>query len=110
VFALTGDFVYLTNDLGLFGDGYFVKQDVRWTAEDRAALTAHLRDRGIKVVIHKWQPSEAIQDAVRAGGARLVVLEAGDPGIVRDGALASDGLQQILRDDLEAVVSGLKGP
>jgi hypothetical protein len=96
--------------MGLLVDGYFIKQDVRWTPQDLAGLTRHLREHGIKVVLHKWQPSEAIQDAVRAGGARLVVLEAGDPGIVRDGALASDGLQQILRDDLEAVVSGLKGP
>ena len=105
VFALTGDFVYLTNDLGLFVDGYFIKQDVRWTADDLANLTQHLRDRGIEVVIHRWLPSEEIQSAVRAGGAELVVLDAGDPGIVEDRALAADGLQRILRNDLEAVVT-----
>ncbi len=38
VFALTSDFVYLTNDMGLYVDGYFVKQDVRWTDADLAAL------------------------------------------------------------------------
>src|SRR6185369_8610977 len=64
VFALTGDFVYLTNDMGLFVDGYFIKQDVRWTASDLSSLTKHLKDNGIKVVLHKWQPSEAIQNAV----------------------------------------------
>jgi len=107
VFALTGDFVYLTNDMGLFVDGYFIKQDVRWTASDLSSLTKHLKDNGIKVVLHKWQPSEAIQNAVKAGGATLVVLETGDPGIVVDRQLARDGLQQILRKNLESVHAAL---
>ena len=107
VFALTGDFVYLTNDMGLFVDGYFIKQDVRWTESDLSALTKHLKDNGIKVVLHKWQPSDAIQNAVKAGGAKLVVLETGDPGIVVDRQLARDGLQQILRKNLEAVYAAL---
>ena len=110
VFALTSDFVYLTNDMGLFVDGYFVKQDVRWTEADLAALTKHLRDNGIKVVIHKWQPSEAIQNAVSAAGAKLVVLDAGDPGVVVDRMLAPDGLQQILRKNLEAIVTAANRP
>jgi ABC-type Zn uptake system ZnuABC Zn-binding protein ZnuA len=105
VFALTSDFVYLTNDMGLYVDGYFIKQDVRWTDADFAALTKHLRDNAIRVVLHKWQPSEAIQNAVRAAGAELVVLDAGDPGVIADRALAPDGLQQILRKNLEAIVA-----
>ena len=108
VFALTGDFIYLTNDMGLYVDGYFIKQDVRWTDADLSALTKHLRDNAIKVVIHKWQPSEAIQNAVRAAGAKLVVLETGDPGVVVDRALAKDGLQQILRKNLEAIVAAAR--
>jgi ABC-type Zn uptake system ZnuABC Zn-binding protein ZnuA len=110
VFALTGDFVYLTNDLGLFVDGYFVKQDVRWTADDLANLTRHLREHGIRVVLHRWQPSEAIQEAVRAGGATLVVLETGDPGIVVDRALAADGLQQILKGNLHTLAEAFAKP
>jgi len=105
VFALTGDFVYLTNDMGLLVDGYFIKQDVRWTDAELAMLTKHLRDNDIKVVLHKWLPSEAIQSAVRAAGAKLVVLDAGDPGVVVDRALAPDGLQQILRKNLDAIVA-----
>jgi ABC-type Zn uptake system ZnuABC Zn-binding protein ZnuA len=105
VFALTGDFVYLTNDMGLYVDGYFIKQDVHWTEADLAMLTQHLREHGIKVVLHEWMPSEAIQAAVREGGAKLVVLEAGDPGVVVERALAPDGLQQILRRNLDAVVA-----
>lgn len=103
VFALTGDFVYLTNDLGLFVDGYFIKQDVRWTESDLAALTKHLRDNGIEIVLHEWEPSEAIRNAVTAAGAKLVVLDTGDPGVVVEGALAPDGLQQILEKNLEAI-------
>jgi ABC-type Zn uptake system ZnuABC Zn-binding protein ZnuA len=110
VFALTGDFVYLTNDLGLYVDGYFIKQDVRWTADDLANLTRHLKERGIKVVIHKWLPSEAIQSAVRAADAELVVLDAGDPGIVVDRALAPDGLQQVLKNNLESVAAAFAKP
>jgi ABC-type Zn uptake system ZnuABC Zn-binding protein ZnuA len=105
VFALTGDFVYLTNDMGLLVDGYFIKQDVRWTGAELAMLTQHLRDNDIKVVLHKWLPSEAIQDAVRAAGAKVVVLDAGDPGVVVDRVLAPDGLQQILRKNLDAIVA-----
>jgi ABC-type Zn uptake system ZnuABC Zn-binding protein ZnuA len=103
VFALTGDFVYLTNDMGLYVDGYFIKQDVRWTETDLAMLTRYLREHDIKIVLHEWEPSEAIQSAVRAGGAKLVVLDSGDRGIVIDGALAPDGLQQILRKNLDAI-------
>jgi ABC-type Zn uptake system ZnuABC Zn-binding protein ZnuA len=105
VFALTGDFVYLTNDMGLFVDGYFIKQDVRWTETDFAALTEHLRDHDIKVVLHEWEPSEAIQNAVRAAGAKLVVLDSGDPGVVVDRALVPDGLQLLLRKNLDAIVA-----
>jgi ABC-type Zn uptake system ZnuABC Zn-binding protein ZnuA len=110
VFALTGDFVYLTNDLGLFVDGYFIKQDVRWTADDLANLTRHLRERSIKVVIHRWSPNEAIQAAVRAAGAELVVLDPGDPGIVVDRALAADGLQQVLKSNLESIAAAFAKP
>jgi ABC-type Zn uptake system ZnuABC Zn-binding protein ZnuA len=110
VFALTGDFVYLTNDLGLYVDGYFIKQDVRWTADDLANLARHLRDRGIKVVIHRWLPSDAIHDAVRSAGAELVVLDAGDPGIVVDRALAPDGLQRILKSNLDNIAAAFARP
>jgi len=107
VFALTGDFVYLTNDMGLYVDGYFIKQDIRWTEADLDFLTRHLRQREIKVVIHKWMPSDAILAAVSAAGAELVVLDTGDPGMVENRQLVADGLQQILRKNLDAVYSAL---
>jgi ABC-type Zn uptake system ZnuABC Zn-binding protein ZnuA len=110
VFALTGDFIYLTSDMGLLVDGYLIKQDAQWTPEELAALTQHLREHQIKVVLHRWLPGEAIQAAVRAGGASLVVLDAGDPGIVVDGALAPDGLQRILRGNFAAIEQALRAP
>lgn len=110
VFALTGDFVYFTNDLGLFVDGYFIKQDVRWTEADLAALTKHLRDAEIRVVLHKWQPSEAIQAAIAVAGAKLVVLDAADPGVVVERSLATDGLFQTLRNNLDALTAAFAAP
>jgi len=107
VFALTGDFVYLTNDMGLYVDGYFIKQDIRWTETDLSMLTSHLQQRGIKVVIHKWIPSDAIQKAVSDAGAELVVLDSGDPGMVENRRLVVDGLQQILKNNLDALYSAL---
>ncbi len=108
VFALTGDFVYLTNDMGLYVDGYFIKQDIRWNETDLEMLTNHLTQRDIRVVIHKWLPSDAIQSAVSEAGATLVVLDSGDPGMVEDRQLVTDGLQQILRKNLGAVYSALR--
>jgi hypothetical protein len=68
-------------------------------------LTKHLREHDIKIVLHEWEPSEAIQNAIRAAGAKLVVLDGGDPGIVVERALVKDGLQQILRKNLDAIVA-----
>ena len=107
VFALSSDFVYLTNDMGLYVDGYFVKQDIRWTDDDLANLTRHLEDHGVRVVIHKWMPREEIRAAIAAAGASLVVLQTGDPGIVDGDALAPDGLQRILKSNLEMLTSAL---
>ena len=107
VFALANEFVYLTNDMGLFVDGYFLKQDIDWTRQDLDKLTAHLKSRKISVVLHKWEPSEAIQNAVTAAGASIVVLDTADPGISVDRQLAPTGYQQILRSNLEKVVQAL---
>lgn len=75
LYALADEFAYLARDLGLFVAGYFVKQDLDWTADDLEALTRRLEAGDIGVVVHKWEPSEAIQQAVSAAGARLVVLD-----------------------------------
>ena len=107
VFALSGDFVYLTNDMGLYVDGYFIKQDIYWTDSDLSALTERLSSRGIRVVIHRWLPNDAIQDAISSAGAELVVLDTADPGVVDGDTLAVDGLRQILESNLNAIHSAL---
>ena len=108
VFALANEFVYLTNDMGLYVDGYFLKQDIDWTDEDLESLTAHLKSREIKVVLHKWEPSEAIQQAVTAADANIVVLDTADPGLTADRQLMPTGYQQILRSNLEKLLQALK--
>jgi len=74
VFSLSPDFVYLTADLGLLVDGYFLKQEIEWTPADFEAFTSHLKSRGIRVVIHKRDPGGAVRKAIGAAGAKLVVL------------------------------------
>ncbi len=108
LFGLAAELVYLAVDTGLFVDGYFVRQDVDWTPADLAALTRYLKSHAIKVVVHKWEPAQPIQDAIRAGGARLVVIRTGDEGVKRDGLLSADSYLEDLRFDLDALYGAMK--
>jgi ABC-type Zn uptake system ZnuABC Zn-binding protein ZnuA len=101
VYALTDEFVYLTSDIGLFVEDYFVKQDIDWTTEDYSKLTTALRDSGVKVVIHKWEPSAEITKAVTDAGATLVVLDT-----LETTANFKEGLQQ----NLDKLISALQAP
>ena len=107
VYALGGGLVYLTNDMGIFVDGYFLKQDINWTDADAAALSKYLKDHGIRVVIHQWEPSDAIKAAIEKGGAKLVVLDVGDGGIVESGHLVPDGYTRVLRSNLDKLYQAL---
>jgi len=107
VAALAPEFVYLTNDFGVYVDGYFLKQDVDWTEEDVSAFEAYLRDRGIRVVIHKWEPEAPIRAAIDAAGARLVVLDPIDLGLVEGERLVAEGFVRSLRANLESLYSTL---
>ena len=49
VFALAPEFIYLTSDMGLFVDGYFLKQDINWTDEDVENFESYLEDNDIEV-------------------------------------------------------------
>ncbi|MES2605032.1 MAG: zinc ABC transporter substrate-binding protein [Pseudomonadota bacterium] len=75
VYALTDQFVYLTSDVGIFVDDYFVKQDIDWTTSDYTALTTSLEKAGITVVLHQWEPSTEIKQAIEDAGAHLLVLD-----------------------------------
>ena len=105
LFALANEFAYLVADMGLFVDGWFTRQDVDWTAADYAGLTKHLKDRGLKTVVHKWKPDAKVEAAVTAAGARLVVLDAGDAE--RESPLPADGYQTLLASNLEVLAKAL---
>lgn len=107
VFSLAPELVYLTNELGLFVDGSFFKQDIDWTEADAQSFENYLRDNRIPVVLHKWEPNELISNAIAAAGARLVVMETLDAGIVEDGQIMDDSYMQLMRQNLEALVQAL---
>jgi ABC-type Zn uptake system ZnuABC Zn-binding protein ZnuA len=109
VYGLGPGLVYLLTDMSVFVDGYFLKQDINWTPDDLASFSRYLKDRDIKVVVHQWDPSDAIKKAVADGGARLVVLDLGDGGIVENGKLAPDGYTRLLRANLDALYRALAG-
>lgn len=102
VYALAEEFVYLFRDLGIFVEGWFVKQDIDWTEEDYRNLTASLRENGTQVVVHKWEPSEEIRAAIAAAGARLVVLDMAET--------ATSGFRESMAGNLEKLVEALLAP
>ena len=109
VFALAEEFDYLLGEMGVFVDGAFTKEDVLWSENDLQAFESYLRDSGIAVVVHKWEPSESIRGAIARAGAKLVILDTGDPGIVMDDRLDAGGYTLVLRNNLEALASAFSG-
>lgn len=104
VFALAPDFVYLTTDLDILVDGYFLKQEIEWTPADFEAFRKHLKERGIRVVIHKRDPGEAIRKAIEAAGARLVVLRTAETFSTQP---PQPSREESYTQDLEANLSAL---
>ncbi|MFA9393656.1 MAG: metal ABC transporter solute-binding protein, Zn/Mn family [Halodesulfovibrio sp.] len=103
VFCLASEFVYLTDDAGIYVDGYMVKQDITWTQEDLHALTKRLKDNDIPVAIHKWMPSEAIKKAISAGGAKLVVLNTLDGASLGGKPLSPDTYLNVMKANFETL-------
>lgn len=104
VFSLADEFVYLLSDLGIYVDGWFIKQDVNWSQADMVALTNYLKSHDIRVVVHKWMPDEKIKAAITQAGATLVVLDTGDPGRVINGAIDPVGYEVLMRANIEALL------
>ncbi len=105
VLSLTDRFAYLTNEAGVFVDGYFLEDDVRWTDADYAGFTRLLREREITRVLHHWEPSEGIMAAIAAAGAKLVILNDGETEPA-PGAPDPRGYQTMLRANLETLHRG----
>ncbi|WP_290921254.1 zinc ABC transporter substrate-binding protein [Halodesulfovibrio sp.] len=103
VFCLASEFVYLTDDAGIYVDGYMVKQDINWNSNDLLALTKRLKENDIPVVLHKWVPSEAIQKAISAGGAKLVVLNPLDGVSFKGKGLLPSTYFDVMKENYEAL-------
>jgi len=101
VFSLAPELVYLISEQNLFVDGSFYKQDIEWTSTDTAALEKHLKNNKIAVVLHKWEPAEPILKAIKAAGAKLVVIETLDAGIVKKGSMLPDSYLTLMEENLE---------
>lgn len=102
VLSLASEPVYLFGEFGVYVDGWFVRQGIDWTDADRAALTHYLREREIRVVIHKWEPDAKIAQAIKDGGARLLILDIGNPGMLAD---AANGYEALLSSNLDALLA-----
>jgi len=109
VFSLADEFVYLFGEMGIFVDGYFTKEDVRWTEDDLAGFENYLATGGASVVVHKWEPNQMIMDAIEHAGAKLLILDSGDPGLETEGRLDPNGYVTILRNDFDALLAALAG-
>lgn len=109
LFALTSDLAYFTADLGLFVDGYFTRQDIEWSPADLAAFRNYLQQHRIKVVLHRWEPSAAIQQAIVAAGAKLLVLRIADTASATNGRIAPAAYIDDLKWNLDAVLTALGG-
>ncbi len=110
VFSLTERFVYLTNEFGIYIEGYFLEDDVRWESADYDKFSALLADRGIRHVLHHWEPNEAVNAAVTRGGAKLLVLddEENSKG-ARPAKPDRRAYQMLLRTSLDVLYRALAG-
>ncbi|WP_240164067.1 hypothetical protein [Pseudomonas allii] len=102
VLSLASEPVYLFGEFGVYVDGWFVRQDIDWTDADRAALTRYLRERDIRVVVHKWAPDARIAQAIEDGGARLLILDSGNPGMLANPA---NSYEALLSTNLDALLA-----
>lgn len=102
VLSLANELVYLFGEFGVYVDGWFVRQDIDWSDADRAALTRYLREREIRVVVHKWAPDSRIAQAIEAGGARLLILDTGNPGLL---ANTANRYETLLSANLDALLA-----
>ncbi|TBU90597.1 metal ABC transporter solute-binding protein, Zn/Mn family [Phytopseudomonas dryadis] len=75
VFSLSNRLDYLVSGLNLDLIGSDDRDDREWDAESLHALTSALQDDDVALVLHHRQPAQPVQDAVKAAGIPLLVLE-----------------------------------
>ena len=74
VVSLSDHFAYLLGSLNLEVLDTDARPDADWTPEALQQLSSRLKDHEVAVVLHHRPPSAAVQTAVTAGGAQLLVL------------------------------------
>lgn len=74
VVSLSDHFAYLLGSLNLEVLDTDARPDADWTPEALQQLSTRLKDNEVAVVLHHRPPSAAVQTAVTAGGAQLLVL------------------------------------
>jgi hypothetical protein len=81
VVSLSDHFGYLVSGLNLELVSTDARPDAEWTADALQQLSERLKENDVALVLHHRKPSDAVNAAVSAGGARLVVLgtDGGDP-------------------------------
>lgn len=107
VFALASELVYMTSELGLFIDGYFLKQDIHWSDQDLSSFTDYLQKNEITTVIHKWRPDEKIVAAIARANAKLVILDTGEKGIKVNKKMAAEGLYTVLSENYQKLFEAM---
>ena len=75
VYSLSNRLDYLVSGLNLDLVSSDSRDDREWDAESLKSLTQALKDDDVALVLHHRQPSQAVQDAVKAAGIPLLVLE-----------------------------------
>lgn len=100
VIAMTGAFIYLTDNFNIEVVDYFLKPEIDWTPADLAAFKQAILDNDIKVVIHQWTPDKAIMEVLCETGARLVVLDAMDPAAGSGDGLTVDTYFKTMKQNL----------
>jgi ABC-type Zn uptake system ZnuABC Zn-binding protein ZnuA len=100
VAALTEGFPYLCSDFGIDVADYILEP------RGPAQVTARIKAAGVRVVLAEEPPEKAIQDAVAAAGARVVVLTTLEQGWM--GKLEPDGYLEGMRSNLCQLVEAFR--
>lgn len=102
--SLTADFSYLTDDLGLNIVEFFLTPEPRWSEKELQQFSRTMASTGVKTILAKWQPREAIQQAIDLAGARLVLLEPFKPD---QGLAPQEQLLAYYKKNLDRLLEGL---
>lgn len=98
VVSLSERLGYLSSGLNLDVVEQALPADDRWDTATLQALTDNLKEQDVALVLHHRQPDAAVAEAIKAAGARLLVVDS-----EADDSLAG------LKASVEQVVSALRG-